>query len=135
MMTPQSLQSAITEFFAPWVQAMGLEVLETRSQSVTLRLPNTSALTRTGNMVCCQAMMAAADTAMALAVFNHFGQFTPCTTVQMSSSFLKPLITDDGVLTATVVRAGKSLVFGEVDLCNAVDGKSVFRTSLTYALA
>jgi acyl-coenzyme A thioesterase PaaI-like protein len=133
-MTPANLQAALSEFFAPWVQAMALEVVEATPQSIILRLPNTSALTRTGNMVCGQAMMAAADTAMALAVFNHFGQFTPCTTVQMSSSFLKPLIKDDGLLTATVVRAGKSLVFGEVDLRNAVDGKSVFRTSLTYAL-
>ena len=133
-MTPAHLQAALSEFFAPWVQAMGLQVIETSPTGVTMRLANTGDLTRTGNMVCGQAMMAAADTAMALAVFNHFGQFTPCTTVQMSSSFLKPLIKDDGLLTATVVRAGKSLVFGEVDLRNAVDGKSVFRTSLTYAL-
>ena len=28
--------------------------------------------------------MAAADTAMALALINHFGAFKPCTTVQMN---------------------------------------------------
>lgn len=133
-MTTTDLQTALAEFFAPWVQAMGLEVLENSPHSVSVRLPNTGAMTRSGNMVCGQAMMAAADTAMALAVFNHFGQFTPCSTVQMSSSFLKPLINGDGLVTATVIRAGKSLVFGEVDLRNAADGKSVFRASLTYAL-
>jgi acyl-coenzyme A thioesterase PaaI-like protein len=32
------------------------------------------------------------------------------------------------------VRAGKNLVFGEIDIVSAGDGKSVCRASTTYAL-
>jgi acyl-coenzyme A thioesterase PaaI-like protein len=79
-------------------------------------------------------MMAAADTAMVLALINHFGQFRPCSTVQLSSSFMKPLSGQDALVTARVLRAGKAMAFGEIDLAGADDGKSVFRASTTYAL-
>jgi acyl-coenzyme A thioesterase PaaI-like protein len=85
-------------------------------------------------MLCGQAMMAAADTAVALALVNHFGEFRPCTTVQMNTSFLKPLSAQDALVQARIVRAGKTLAFGEVDVRGAADGKSAARASATYAL-
>jgi uncharacterized protein (TIGR00369 family) len=127
------LQSALPEYFAPWVQALQLRVEASVGNQVTLRLPQSDQLSRIGGMLCGQAMMAAADTAMVLALMQHFGQFRPCTTVQMNTSFLKPLSNQDGIITATVLRAGKSLAFGEIDICGA-DGKSVCRATTTYAL-
>ena len=133
-MNTSTLQAALTEYFAPWVQALGLVVQTFDADSVTLRLPHSDTLARTGGILCGQAMMAAADTAMALALANHFGAFRPCTTVQLQSSFLRPLSGQDALVQARVLRAGKSLVFGEIDLRGATDGKSVCRTSTTYAL-
>jgi uncharacterized protein (TIGR00369 family) len=134
MMDKQLLQSALAEYFAPWVQALHLEVEAFDAESVTLRLPQDAQLSRVGGMLCGQAMMAAADTAMVLALINQFGEFRPCTTVQMNSSFLKPLSNQDALVQARVVRAGKSLAFGEIDIRGATDGKSASRASVTYAL-
>ena len=134
MMTIQTLQAALHAYFAPWVQALGQQVHAFDDQSVTLRLPQNAQLSRTGGMLCGQAMMAAADSAMVLALINHFGEFRPCTTVQMSSSFLKPLSGQDALIQARVIRAGKSLAFGEIDMLGADDGKSVSRFTTTYAL-
>ena len=128
------LQSALAEYFAPWVQALGLKVEGFDADSVTLRLPQNAELSRVGGMLCGQAMMAAADTAMVLALINQFGEFRPCTTVQMNTSFLKPLSNQDALVQARVLRAGKSLAFGEIDIRGADDGKSVCRASVTYAL-
>ena len=130
----ETLQGALPEYFAPWVQALGLRVEGFDADSVTLRLPQSDQLSRVGGMLCGQAMMAAADTAMVLALINQAGAFRPCTTVQMNSSFLKPLSNQDALVTARVVRAGKNLVFGEIDIAGADDGKSVCRASTTYAL-
>eukprot|EP01038_Epipyxis_sp_PR26KG_P002521 gene2521-3570_t len=80
---------------APWVQALNLRVDSTDADSVTLRLPQSDELSRVGGMLCGQAMMAAADTAMVLALIRHFGEFRPCTTVQLNTSFLKPLSGQD----------------------------------------
>ena len=122
-------QSALAEYFAPWVQALGLAVESFGEGSVVLRLPQSDQLSRVGGMLCGQAMMAAADTAMVLALIAQFGEFRPCTTVQMNTSFLKPLSKQDALVEAKVIRAGKSLAFGEIDIRGADDGKSVCRAT------
>jgi uncharacterized protein (TIGR00369 family) len=133
-MDKETLQAALPEYFAPWVQALGLRVESFDAGSVTLRLPQNADLSRVGGMLCGQAMMAAADTAMVLALINQSGAFRPCTTVQMNTSFLKPLSGQDALVQARVLRAGKSLAFGEIDIRGAEDGKSACRASTTYAL-
>ena len=133
-LTHEALQQALADLFAPGVQALNLQVQSWGQGEVTLRLPQSDQLSRIGGMLCGQAMMAAADTAMVLAVIAHFGAFRPCSTVQVSSSFLKPLSGQDALVTARILRAGKAMVFGEIDVRGAEDGKSVCRTSTTYAL-
>lgn len=133
-MEKETLQGALPAYFAPWVQALGLRVEAFDADSVTLRLPQNAQLSRVGGMLCGQAMMAAADTAMVLALINQSGAFRPCTTVQMNTSFLKPLSGQDALVQARIVRAGKTLAFGEIDIRGAEDGKSACRATTTYAL-
>ena len=133
-MDAHTLQSTFADHFAPWVLALGLKVDTVHTDSVVLRLPHSEALARSGGTLCGQAMMAAADTAMVMALINHFGAFKPCTTVQMSSSFLKPLSNQDALVEARIVRAGKTMAFGEIDIRGADDSKSVCRCSVAYAL-
>lgn len=133
-LTAGTLQAALAEYFAPWVQALGLEVVAFERGQVTLRLPQNEGLSRVGGMLCGQAMMAAADTAMVLAVMTELGGFRPMTTVQQSTSFLRPLSGQPALVVARVVRAGKTLAFGEIDIAGEQDGKSACRASTTYAL-
>ena len=129
----ESLQALLSAWFAPWVQALGLQVESFADGEVTLRLPQNDQLSRVGGMLCGQAMMSAADTAMVLAIVTQLGE-RPMTTVQQNTSFLKPLSGHDARVTARVIRAGKNLVFGEIDICGATDGRSVCRVSTTCAL-
>lgn len=133
-MDTNSLQAALGTYFAPWVQTLGLCVVGADGGGVVLRMPQQAQLAREGGMVCGQAMMAAADTAMVLALMQHWGEFRPCTTVQMNTSFLKPLAGQDGLIHARLIRVGKSLAFGEIDIRGANDQRSVCRASTTYAL-
>jgi uncharacterized protein (TIGR00369 family) len=133
-MRTELFKTALADFFAPWVQQLALKVESFDADSVTLRLPQSTELSRIGGMLCGQAMMAAADTAMVLALVNHFGEFRQCTTVQMNTTFLRPLSNQDALVQGRLVRAGKSLAFGEIDIRGADDGKSVCRASVTYAL-
>ncbi len=132
--TPAKLQACLADWFAPWVQELNLTVESLADGEVTLRLPFDARLARVGGMVCGQALMAAADTAMVLAIVTRLGTRRPMTTVQLNTSFLKPLASQDARVIARVVRAGKSLVFGEIDIVATGDGKSVCRASTTYAL-
>ncbi len=133
-MTPQSFDNALSENFAPWVQALNLRLESCDESSVVLRLPQQAQLARIGGMVCGQALMAAADTCMVFALMQHWGELRPCTTVQMNTSFLKPLSGQDALVEGRLVRVGKSLAFGEIDIRGAVDGRSMCRATTTYAL-
>lgn len=132
--TLDTLEQALAEWFAPWVQALELRVEAFADGEATLRLPHSPQLCRVGGMVCGQALMSAADTAMVLAIVTRLGNQRPMTTVQLSTSFLKPLSDQDALVTARVVRAGRNLAFGEIDIRGAQDGQSVCRASTTYAL-
>ena len=132
--TVELLQGLLADWFAPWIQALGLKVESFADGEASLRLPQSDQLSRVGGMLCGQAMMSAADTAMVLAIVTQLGTRRPMTTVQLNTSFLKPLSGQDALINARVLRAGKSLVFGEIDIRGANDGKSVCRASTTYAL-
>ncbi len=54
----ESLQSAVAEYFAPWVQELGLQVDGFDQDSVTLRLPQRPRPSRGGGRVCGQARVA-----------------------------------------------------------------------------
>lgn len=120
---------------APWVKALGLRVLEASAERTVLRLPVTAALVHGGGVVCGQALMAAADTAMVLGLSAHLGAFRPMTTVQLQTSFLRPVPGDAAglELVCTVLRRGKSLAFGEVEIFTP-DGKLAVHATTTYAL-
>lgn len=52
----------------------------------------------------------------------------------MNTSFLQPLAGQDRVIQTRLVRVGKSLAFGEIDIRGANDRRSVCRATTTYAL-
>ena len=58
----------------------------------------------------------------------------PCTTVQLNTVFLRPVFDQDCLVTARLIRAGRSLAFGEIDIRGATEGKSVCRVTTTFAL-
>jgi uncharacterized protein (TIGR00369 family) len=86
-------------------------------------------------VLCGQTLMSAADTAMVLAVSAQLGGFRPMTTVQLQTSFMRPVPGDAGEvrITARVLRLGKSLAFGEIEMLDAA-GRLAAHATTTYAL-
>jgi uncharacterized protein (TIGR00369 family) len=131
----EMLQAALTSVFAEWVQRLDLRVLEARAGEVVLALPVTREHVHAGGVLCGQTMMAAADTAMVLAIMTKLGGFRPMTTVQLQTSFLRPVSGTSGAcrVVARVLRMGGKLVFGEVQVINADDELAAHATT-TYTL-
>jgi uncharacterized protein (TIGR00369 family) len=127
----EMLQAALGHVFAEWVRELDLRVLEARAGEVTLVMPVTRRHVHEGGVLCGQSMMAAADTAMVLAVMTKLGGFKPMTTVQLQTSFLRPVAGSSGVvrIVARVLRMGKSLLFGEVQAINADDELAAHATT------
>lgn len=141
MMATQSEQKALTvaganerlaEVFAPWIQDLGLSVEAIEPDRAVLRLPYSDTLCRSHQMVCGQALMALIDTCMVFTVYAAQGRFVNCTTVDQGTSFMRPVIGQDVIATGRVLKSGRQLVFGEVELATAGDGRLVCKGSSTY---
>lgn len=138
-MTPvidiEALRVTLASVVAPWVAELELRLDEARLGEVLLMLPVTPKHVHGGGVLCGQSMMAAADTAMILAICTHLGEFKPMTTVQLQTSFLRPIPGDAGSarVLARVLRMGRKLVFGEV-LIQDPQGELAAHATTTYAI-
>ena len=129
------LHETLRTVVAPWVAELELQLDEARLGEVVLTLPVTPKHVHGGGVLCGQTMMAAADTAMILAVCTHLGGFRPMTTVQLQTSFLRAVRGDAGQarVLARVLRMGRKLVFGEVQISDPA-GELAAHATTTYAL-
>jgi uncharacterized protein (TIGR00369 family) len=100
-----------------------------------LALPVTARHVQAGGVMCGQTLMAAADTAMVLAVMSKLGAFRPMTTVQLQTTFLRPIRADAGEarVTATVLRLGRTMAFGDIRITTGADLLAAHATT-SYAL-
>jgi acyl-coenzyme A thioesterase PaaI-like protein len=81
-MTTAEADKILSDNFAPWVLALDLSVQALGEDRAILRLPWSQKLAREGGALSGQALMAAADTAAAIAVSAARGAYKPMTTVQ-----------------------------------------------------
>ena len=134
-MDPQTLEAAFAPVAADYVKRLGLRVAALRPGEVDVVMPVGAELVHGGGVVCGQAIMSAVDTAMVLAMIAELGEFRPMTTVQLQTSFIRPIPRDaaEVLLTARVLRRGKSLAFGEISVLTP-DGKLAAQATTTYAL-
>ena len=135
MMDPQTVQSAFDAVAAEYVKHLELRVVAVRPGEIDLTMAIAPALVHGGGVLCGQAVMAAVDTAMVMAMIADIGEFRPMTTVQLQTSFLRPVPkgTAEVGLTAKVLRRGKSLAFGEISVTTP-DGKLAAQATTTYAM-
>lgn len=133
-MKPEDIQATLEHVAAPFVRALGLRVVACTGETTTLELPVTPALVHVGGAVCGQSLLAAADTAMVVATSAAVGGFRPMTTVQLQTSFLRPVAADVPVLriVCTVLRRGRTLAFGEIEIYTP-DDKLAAHATTTYA--
>ena len=129
-----SLQATFERLAADYVKRLGLVIDSVQADGVTLRMPVLPELVHGGGVLCGQAILAAADTAMLLAMIAMLGEFKPMTTVQLQTSFVRPVPKDAAEVTVIgrVLRRGKSLSYGEVEF--TTEGKLAAHATTTYAL-
>ena len=131
--------------FAPWVLDLGLHIESVETDPPpghaadwkpggVLRMAFSERLCREGGIVCGQAMMALADTAMALAIGAAAKEFRPIATVDQTTHFLKAVAASDVLADARVIRLGRTMSFGRVDLLSANDRKPVAMVSCAFAM-
>jgi uncharacterized protein (TIGR00369 family) len=133
------------EVFAPWVQDLNLSIegfdftpppggATDWQPGAMLRMPFSERLCRNGGIVCGQALMAFADTAMVLANLAANRGYRPMTTVDQTTHFMRAVTASDVLADARVVRLGRTMSFGRVTLLGATDNKPVAMVSSAFAM-
>ncbi|VVD63544.1 phenylacetic acid degradation protein [Pandoraea iniqua] len=126
-------QKMLEELVSPWVRQLNLQIVETGAGQSELRLPFDAAFKHGGGVICGQVFMAVADTAMVVALSAALGGFQPMTTVTLNTQFMRPVTEGDLRVIARILRRGKNLVFGEIEIFDA-SGKMAVHATTTYAL-
>jgi uncharacterized protein (TIGR00369 family) len=124
----------LTDVFAPWVQDLNLSVENLDQEGAVLRMRFSEKLCRDNGVICGQALMSLADTAMVFAVSSTGAAYRPMTTVDQTMHFLRPAARADVLAEAKVVRLGRSMAFGSVTLTTEGDTRPVAMAQLAYAL-
>jgi uncharacterized protein (TIGR00369 family) len=132
------------EVFAPWVQDLNLSIEgfdfappsggSDWQPGAIVRMPFSERLCRNGGVVCGQALMAFADTAMVLANLAANRGYRPMTTVDQTTHFMRAVTASDVLADARVVRLGRTMSFGRVTLTSATDNKAVAMVSSAFAM-
>ncbi|MBN3848264.1 MULTISPECIES: PaaI family thioesterase [Burkholderiaceae] len=132
-MNEKEIAELLDRVLAPWVRALTLTPVKADEESATLRLPFSGEWRHSGGIISGQVFMAAADTAMIVAITAALGGFRPMTTVSLNISFMRAVRKGDVLIEARVLRMGRNLVFGEVELFDESGNMAVHATT-TYAL-
>ena len=134
-MDAATLQDTFDRLGAEYVKRLNLRIVSIGPSAVTLALPVAPELVHGGGVLCGQAILAAADTAMLLAMIASLGEFRPMTTVQLQVNFVRPVpgTCSEVAVVAEVLRTGKSLSYGEVRF-SAPEGRLVAHATTSYAL-
>jgi uncharacterized protein (TIGR00369 family) len=134
----------LDDVFAPWIKDLDLLVetfdfeppadAQDWQAGAVLRMPFSEKLCRNGGMVCGQALMAFADTAMVIANLAANRGYRPMTTVDQTTHFMRAVMSSDVLADARVVRLGRTMSFGRVTLLSAADKKPVAMVSSAFAM-
>ncbi len=127
----------IREFLpvSPYVQHLGMELIEIDGGRAKVRLPYRDVVTTVGDTVHGGALASLVDTAATAASWG--GAEIPDnmrgTTVGLSISYLGAARAEDTIAEAVVLRAGRNLCYVDVDVRSS-SGKAVAKALVTYKL-
>lgn len=129
--TPETMHAAFDWVFAPWIKEMGFTDFEVREGFFAMRLPLNDKLKFFSGAVCGQAVMAAIDTAaaMATATTPRMGKGT----VYQHTHFLRPAANDDIRIEASVKRFGRASAYVDVAVTFVGSGELVAHGVLEFA--
>ena len=134
----------MTDVVADWVQDLGLLVESVEADrprgapadwqpGAVLRLPFSNKICRDGGVVCSQALMALADTALVIASAAAWNGYRPMTTIDQTIHFLRP-VNFDVVADGRILKIGRNTNFGRATLYAAADHYPVGIVSSAYAI-
>jgi acyl-coenzyme A thioesterase PaaI-like protein len=119
--------------FAPWVRELGLKPVNLSEKGASFIMPENELLVHVGGVVCGQATASAADTCSVVALSAANGRFRVCTTVDLTTHFIRPLQPGDVEIRIDILSNGKKMAFTRAEMF--ANGQTKPAVSATMAFA
>jgi uncharacterized protein (TIGR00369 family) len=119
--------------FAPWVGELNLKAIAFDATGGDFVLPANPRLVHGGGVVCGQATASAADTVAVMTLSALNGRFRLCTTVDLTTHFIRPLQPGDVDIRVDVLSNGKRMAYVRIEM--RASGDSRVAVSATGAFA
>jgi len=126
-------QNFLDKVTAPWIQDLKIKVNDIGEKHCKFFVNHNQNLVRSGGIVCGQAIVSAADTAMIPAVIAAIGAYEQITTVDIVCKFLRPLFDQGALIETEILKVGKRLVVGRILVIDKKSKKIAADISCTYA--
>ena len=135
--TPDAAMNAARDtlqtVFAPWINALHLELLSADASGADFRLPENRDLAHVGGVICGQATASAADTCAVAALAAANGHFRVCTTVDMTTHFIRPLKPGPVDIRVDILSNGRRMAYLRVEMRAQGDTRIAFTATGAYA--
>ena len=118
----------------PFAVSLGPEIIELSPARVTMRMPYRSDFLRPGGTISGPMLMGLADLAMYAIVLAAIGRVELAVTTNLNINFLRKPPPSDIIAHARLLKLGKRLAVGEVELFSAEDPDMVAHVTATYSI-
>ncbi len=127
-------QHILDTVMTPWLDELGMTVEAISETGAVVRLPWHARIARDGGLITGQALMSFADAAMVVVISAAIGGFQKMATIDMTTSFLAPAFNTDVIARGQVIKRGKRMIYGRIDLETADTGEPVALIQTTWTL-
>ncbi|WP_085883161.1 PaaI family thioesterase [Oceanibacterium hippocampi] len=118
----------------PQMDHMGMRIEAAGGRSARIHLPVDNRHLRPGGTISGPTMMALSDCAMYLAILAELGPVALAVTSNLNISFLRKPPAGDIVAEARILKLGRRLATGTVEIHSVGDPDAVAFATLTYAI-
>jgi len=125
---------AIMRESLPFAGMMGAEVVELAEGKAVFRLPYRADWLRPGGTISGPMLMGLADLAMYAVVLSAVGRVELAVTTNLNINFLRKPAAVDVIAEARMLKLGKRLAVGEVQLFSEGDPDMVAHVTATYSI-
>ena len=133
MITIHELES-LTREMLPFAGDYGFKVEQLGGGKATVRAPYTESFLRPGGTISGPVMMGLADYALYAAILSRIGRVELAVTTNLTANFLRRPEPGDLLAEASVIKLGKRLAIGEVELYVDGDEEMVAHVTSTYSI-
>jgi acyl-coenzyme A thioesterase PaaI-like protein len=126
-------EEMIGKVFAPWIVDLGLKPVTFDRSGGNFLLPENRRLVHVGGVICGQATASAADTCSVVTLSALNGRFRICTTVDLTTHFIRSLPLGAIEIRVDVLSNGKRMAFTRAEMRAKGDARVAVSATMAFS--